>query len=173
MSSTVCVDASIVIKLLVEEPDSALVDALWASWIEDDARVIAPSLLCYEITAVLRKKVYRGQLSEAIASAALSTALSLAMVEYVDARTLHPRALEIACQLDLATAYDAHYLALAGLCTHRGKPLVYHHASHELRCVNFGHSRFGLDGMPIQGPAKRPLKVYRTLYLGGTLEVFL
>lgn len=113
MNSTVCVDASIVIKLLVEEPDSALVDALWASWIEDDARVIAPSLLCYEITAVLRKKVYLGRLSEAIASAALSTALSLAMVEYVDVRTLHPRALEIACQLDLATAYDAHYLALA------------------------------------------------------------
>jgi len=68
---------------------------------------------------------------------------------------------------------DVRYLALSGLCTHRGKALVYHHQSQELRCINFGHSRFGMDGVPISGPAKRPLKVYRTLYLGGKLEVFL
>jgi predicted nucleic acid-binding protein len=113
MNSTVCVDASILIKLVVAEPGSDRVDSLWMSWIESDARIIAPSLLRYELTAVLRKKVHRGQLDEATGSAALSTALDLMTVEYVDMRALHPRALEIACQHGLPTAYDAHYLALA------------------------------------------------------------
>jgi predicted nucleic acid-binding protein len=113
MNSTICVDASILIKLVVDEPDSDQVDALWKSWIDGDVRIMAPSLLRYEITAVLRNKVYRQQLSEAIATAALSAALDLSAVEYVDVPTLHPRALELACHHDLPTAYDAHYLALA------------------------------------------------------------
>ncbi len=65
------------------------------------------------------------------------------------------------------------FLALSGLCTHRGRPLEYQQSSRQLRCINFGHSRFGLDGVPIQGPAKQSLTVYRTLYLGGKLEVFI
>jgi predicted nucleic acid-binding protein len=113
MNSTICVDASILIKLIVDEPGSDQVDALWQSWIDDDVRIMAPSLLRYEITAVLRKKVHRKQLSEELAAAALSAALDLSIVEYVDNPTLHPRALGIACQYDLPTAYDAHYLALA------------------------------------------------------------
>ena len=113
MNSTICVDASILIKLVVDEPGSDQVDALWESWISDDVRIMAPSLLRYEITAVLRKKVYRKQLSEAIAAEALSAALNLSSVEYVDVPTLHPHALEVACQYDLPTAYDTHYLALA------------------------------------------------------------
>ena len=65
------------------------------------------------------------------------------------------------------------FVALSGLCTHRGRPLEYNHSSKQLRCINFGHSRFGLDGVPIQGPARAALSVYRTLYLAGNLEVFL
>jgi predicted nucleic acid-binding protein len=113
MNSTICVDASILIKLVVDESGSEHVDALWQSWIKDGVGVIAPSLLRYELTAVLRKKIYRGQLSEEIAKAALSAALSLTMVEYVDLAVLHSHALEIACRYGLPTAYDAHYLALA------------------------------------------------------------
>jgi Rieske Fe-S protein len=86
------------------------------------------------------------------------------------AKLVHPRLKE---QIIIVHPSDARYLALSGLCTHRGKPVVFHHDSLELRCINFGHSRFGMDGTPIKGPAKRPLKVYRTLYLGGKLEVFL
>lgn len=86
------------------------------------------------------------------------------------AKIVHPKLKE---RIIIVHPSDARYLALSGLCTHRGKPVVYHHQSRELRCVNFGHSRFGLDGALITGPAKQPLKVYRTLYLGGKLEVFL
>jgi len=86
------------------------------------------------------------------------------------AKIVHPKLKE---RIIIVHPSDAQYLALSGLCTHRGKPVVYHHQSQELRCINFGHSRFGMDGAPMKGPAKRPLKVYRTLYLGGKLEVFL
>jgi Rieske Fe-S protein len=86
------------------------------------------------------------------------------------AKIVHPKLKE---RIIIVHPSDVHYLALSGLCTHRGKPVVYHHQARELRCINFGHSRFGMDGAPIKGPAKRSLKVYRTLYLGGKLEVFL
>ncbi len=86
------------------------------------------------------------------------------------AKIVHPKLKE---RIIIVHPSEAQYLALSGLCTHRGKPLAYHHSSKELRCINFGHSRFGMDGIPIKGPAKRPLKVFRTLYLGGILEVFL
>lgn len=65
------------------------------------------------------------------------------------------------------------YAALSGLCTHRGRPLEYLHRTRRLRCINRGHSEFGLDGRVLKGPASRALQVYRTLLLGQTLEVYL
>ena len=113
MNSLVCVDAGILIKLVVEEAGSGLADALWESWIQNDVQVIAPVLLRYEVTAVLGKKVYRKLLSEAIASAALSAVLNLEGIEFVNSLALHLRAWEMAYRLNLPTVYDAHYLALA------------------------------------------------------------
>jgi len=113
MNSLVCVDAGILIKLVVEEAGSGLADALWESWIQNDVQVIAPVLLRYEVTAVLGKKAYRKLLSEAIASAALSAVLNLEGIEFVNSLALHLRAWEMACRLNLPAAYDAHYLALA------------------------------------------------------------
>jgi len=113
MYSLVCVDVSILIKLVVEETDSVLVDRLWESWILNGVQVIAPSLSRYEITAVLREKVHRGQLSEALASSALSAVLGVEGIEFVESIDLHLCAWELACRLDLPSVSDAHYLALA------------------------------------------------------------
>ena len=113
MNSTACVDASIVIKIVVQEPGSDLADALWAQWIEQDVQIVAPALLRYEVTAVLGKKVYRKQLSEELAQMALVAALDLKGIEYIDTPAVHVRALEMASQFGLPTAYDAHYVALA------------------------------------------------------------
>lgn len=66
----------------------------------------------------------------------------------------------------------AEYVALSALCTHRGRALEYHPTSKQLRCINFGHSRFGLDGLVLYGPARGSLTVYRTLFIGETLEIF-
>lgn len=68
---------------------------------------------------------------------------------------------------------EPRFIACSGNCTHRGRPLEYASANQELRCINFGHSTFALDGSPKKGPAKRSLRIYKTLYLNGVLEIFL
>lgn len=65
------------------------------------------------------------------------------------------------------------YAALSDRCTHRGRPLEYNGKTRRLRCINRGHSEFGLDGAVLKGPAPKPLRVFRTLLLAQTLEVFL
>lgn len=81
----------------------------------------------------------------------------------------HPRRAERVVVVHVASGQ---FVALSALCTHRGKALVYDAKAKQLQCINFGHSRFGLDGNPLEGPARSPLHVYRTLYLAGRLEVF-
>lgn len=112
MNSQVCVDASILLKLVLHEPDSHLAEALWRSWLATGHRPVAPPLLPFEITAVLRKHVYRGTISQAYGAEALRQALAfnIALIAVPD---LHQRAWDLATQLNRPTAYDAHYLALA------------------------------------------------------------
>lgn len=69
-------------------------------------------------------------------------------------------------------ARESEYVALSALCTHRGRALEYEPTNRQLRCTNFGHSRFGLDGTVLSGPARASLQVYRTLLIGGRLEIF-
>jgi predicted nucleic acid-binding protein len=54
MNSLVCVDASLVLKLVLGEDDSPQVLTLWRRWIDESITVIAPPLLAYEVTSVLR-----------------------------------------------------------------------------------------------------------------------
>ncbi|MCD6497947.1 MAG: Rieske (2Fe-2S) protein [Deltaproteobacteria bacterium] len=65
------------------------------------------------------------------------------------------------------------YAALSNRCTHRGAEVEYVPKDQVLRCVNYGHSVYRLNGSVFRGPAPRPLRVYRTLLFGGNLEVFL
>lgn len=85
------------------------------------------------------------------------------------AKLHHPRSTE---PIMVVHAAQAQYVALSGLCTHRGRALEYDVKSRQLRCINFGHSRFGLDGIVVAGPARSSLQVYRTLFIGGRLEIF-
>lgn len=112
MNSQVCVDANIVLKLVLNEPDSHQAEALWRSWLSDNIRPAAPLLLPFEITAVLRKHVYRGTISPARGLEALHKAFAfeVTLLTFAD---LHQRAWHLATQLNRPTAYDAHYLALA------------------------------------------------------------
>jgi predicted nucleic acid-binding protein len=113
MNSPVCIDTSVLIKLVVEEAGSDLVDRLWESWIVSSIQIIAPSLLRYEVAAVLKKKEHRGQLSAALARSALSAVLNMEEIEFVDSADLHLHAWELAGRLDLRTLFDAYCLALA------------------------------------------------------------
>jgi predicted nucleic acid-binding protein len=111
-SSLVCADASLTLKLVLDEPDSTLAEALWSHWQTGDVTIIAPTLWAYEVTSVIRNRVYRSLYPADDEAEALRTLFALE-VQLLTPDGLHLRAWEIARQLYRSAAYDAHYLALA------------------------------------------------------------
>jgi predicted nucleic acid-binding protein len=111
-NSWVCVDANLVIKLVVEEVYSAEARTLWRGWIQTGLAVAAPPLLRYEVTSVLRKQVVRGLRTAAESRQALEHALVFD-IQYLELPNFHRRAFDLAEQLNRPATYDAHYLALA------------------------------------------------------------
>jgi predicted nucleic acid-binding protein len=112
MNSLVCVDASLVLKLVLGEDDSPRAIGLWRHWIDESVTVAAPPLLAYEVTSVLRTKVYRGLLAPETGDEAFRE-IHAQGIHYVVPENLHIRAWELAKRLHRPAAYDAHYLALA------------------------------------------------------------
>ena len=111
-SSTVCVDASLVVRLVESGTYEAPAVRLWTEWHETGCSVVAPTLLYYEVSNAMRRYVVHGELLPEEAAEALEAALDLDIALYGNA-DLHRRALELADHLALPAAYDAHYLALA------------------------------------------------------------
>ena len=108
----VCVDASLVVKLVVEEVYSSEARALWRGWQHEGRDIAAPPLLRYEIASVLRKHVACGLRTAAESRQALELALTFD-IQYIELANFHRRAFDLADRLSRPTAYDAHYLALA------------------------------------------------------------
>jgi Rieske Fe-S protein len=65
------------------------------------------------------------------------------------------------------------FKALAGQCTHAGRPLSYVATRRLIQCNNFGHSLFDLAGTVVKGPAERPLKSYAVAQQDGRLRITL
>lgn len=110
-SSTVCVDASVVLRRVLQ-PDDDAVEGLWRSWVDNDIRLVAPTLLFYEVTNGLYQQQKNKILSPEIIWKSLELSLDLP-INLVNETTLHVRALELAAKYNLPATYDAHYLALA------------------------------------------------------------
>ena len=111
MRSMVCVDASLIVALLVPERFSVAALNLWSEWIQDDAEIVAPLLLRYEVTSAIYRKALRGQISKEDAREALQRFLEIDIV-YSDPPSLPIRAFELAEQYDRPNTYDSLYLAL-------------------------------------------------------------
>lgn len=99
------VDASIAVKWVVQEADSAAALALLVH------QLIAPDLLAAECSNILWKKYRSGGLTLEDALLAASS-LAASQIELLPARPLLAAATRIACELDHPT-YDCIYLALA------------------------------------------------------------
>ncbi len=56
-------------------------------------------------------------------------------------------------------------------CTHRGVELEYQSDGKRFCCASIGHSKFGLDGQVLGGPASRPIKVYPSSVADGVLTI--
>jgi predicted nucleic acid-binding protein len=110
-SSTICVDANVIIRLIVVPTDTA-VQKHWEEWMIAETSIVAPSLLHYEIVNGFHQYVKQGKLDAQTHKSALETALSFDIKLVGDAE-LHRRASELAQSFNLPATYDAHYLALA------------------------------------------------------------
>lgn len=109
-SSTVCVDASLVIRRVVSL--SGPVHAQWETWAQENCRLVAPALLYYEVTNGLYQYQKAGVLPVEAVNKSLAAALALP-IELVSDSALHKRAKALAETYNLPASYDAHYLALA------------------------------------------------------------
>lgn len=108
---TICVDANIVIRYVVEPGDSAR-QSLMRSWLDSGVKLIAPTLLRYEVTNALRGYVRAGLRTSPAVDMVLRAALALP-IDLVSDDALHFAALEMAERVGIGSAYDAQYLALA------------------------------------------------------------
>lgn len=129
-----CVDANFVVKLVNNPSETSPYLTLWDRWEQSQTQIIAPTLLCYEVTNVFHRMRRAGQLLDTEAQQSLNNALNLPIRFYGD-RQLHQQALEIAQQFNLSAAYDAHYLALAK----RFKAVLY---TGDKRLFNTVHTTF-------------------------------
>lgn len=110
----ICVDASFVLKLLLDEPDSLRAVAHWSEWIASDSDIVAPFHLVFEVVSVLRNNVYRRIITPEAGDKAMAAFLAQDIV------LLHPDSLvergwRIAARFNGPTIYDAIYLALGEL----------------------------------------------------------
>jgi predicted nucleic acid-binding protein len=112
-SSWLCVDASLVIRLVAGPADQAHL-ALWEEWDSEGRQLAAPTLLYYEVANALYRYQKLGYIGASAVELAFKAALALPF-ELHGGPDLHWRALELANRFSLPAAYDAHYLALAEL----------------------------------------------------------
>ncbi|MBX2999261.1 MAG: type II toxin-antitoxin system VapC family toxin [Caldilineaceae bacterium] len=114
MNSSVCVDASLLIRTLVPDAYSPRCELLLAGWLETEQRLIAPALLAFEVTATLRRLVYQQVISPARGEAAFATFQRIP-VRLSHRQQIFPLAWDLAKQLNRLRAYDTAYLATAQL----------------------------------------------------------
>ena len=109
----ICTDASVVAKWFLEEEWTDRARALLRDTLDANEPIVAPPLIAYEVTNILRLRLR--------ASPGLPLEHALAFLDYflsipIELRLppgLHRRALVLADEFGLPAAYDAHYLALA------------------------------------------------------------
>jgi predicted nucleic acid-binding protein len=114
----VCVDACLMLKLVLNEEDSALAENLFAKWQEKGVKLIAPVFFHVEMDSVVQKKASlpggTDRITPEQAEAAFE-ALQAIPVKTINEPGQRQRAWELARDLGLPVVYDSHYLALAEL----------------------------------------------------------
>ena len=107
-SLTLCADASVIIRHVTTKA----INKHWEKWMQSQTRIVAPTLLYYEVTNGLYRYQKMGTLPPEAVEKALVAALALP-IELVLNKELHARARDAAAMYNLSATYDAHYLALA------------------------------------------------------------
>lgn len=110
--NNVCIDASLWVRWLTPEEGSEEIDQLFGLWLEEYNFFIAPSLLLFEVTSVLRKKFKNGHIPRELMEKGLSVFYELPIILYQN-EALLADTYEWAEKLGQTVIYDVSYLALA------------------------------------------------------------
>jgi len=108
----VCVDASIWVKILTEEPGTDRAQALILRLLQEKKEIVAPAMMKLEVGSVLRKKWSR-KLLDAETLQEMWNKFTLLPITYVDHTLLDESAWEVATRNGLVNLYDAIYIALS------------------------------------------------------------
>jgi predicted nucleic acid-binding protein len=114
MADSICVDASLILRTLVPAPHSDSAAWLLATWHREHIALVAPALLAFEVTSVLRRLVHLAELTPDEGDSAFSAFRRLD-IRLSHRRDMFPLAWRLAQVHDQPRAYDAAYLALAQL----------------------------------------------------------
>jgi HAD superfamily phosphoserine phosphatase-like hydrolase len=106
--SPLCLDSSILIKLLTGEPGSEAAAAV----VTPDSELVAPAFAWAEVGSALRKKVRTGELDPVRAGRAWDDFLKLDL-RFLQRPDLMRRSWDLAGRFSLPTLYDAAFLAAA------------------------------------------------------------
>jgi len=110
--STVVVDASIALKWVLPEPDTAIAVALLNEWLTKRVRIVAPSWFAGEVANILYRRARRGAFTMHDAHQALTGVLDI-VERLPESPTEAHHAIDIADATARSATYDAMYLALA------------------------------------------------------------
>jgi len=111
-AAEVVVDASLALKVGVEERYSTEARSFWRTGEITGVKLLAPMLFLYEVANALTKRMQRRQFTLEQAKERLRFFLeSGPLLQQVG--PVRPRAMDLMDRFGLPTAYDAHYLALA------------------------------------------------------------
>ncbi len=108
------IDASFLLKIFLPEEKSDEAEMLWSRWVEDHVEIIVPTLIIFEVTSVIRNKVFRGYLAEKEGEEIINLLKQLD-ISLIYTEELLDIAWEIGGILNTPTLYDSFYLALPKL----------------------------------------------------------
>jgi predicted nucleic acid-binding protein len=109
----IVVDANLVAALGLPLPYGALATELFSQWRRQGQRLIAPVLIEYELTTIVRRGIASGQLRKERALAVLYQLQQSGVEVVAPTWNLHEQALFWSQRISQHKAYDAQYLALA------------------------------------------------------------
>lgn len=112
MNSSICVDANLIVwvltpALLSEQSEAILRDSQRAG-----IKLVAPALLAFEVTSVLRRLVYLGELTADEGEQAFDRFRRI-RIQYTHRQALFPIAWQLAKDYDRPHAYGTAYVAVA------------------------------------------------------------
>lgn len=117
-ANKVCVDASLVLKLVLNEPDSGVAEALFAHWQARGTTFVVPAFCPAEVDSVLHRKTVIARKGTGLTPEQAEMAFEAAQaipLKIVTHPKLRRRAWELARELGLPVVYDSYYLAVAEL----------------------------------------------------------